>query len=65
MTATGVLDVLEELITKVVAPAADELDAGALPRPAGLEVGAAAPMAPTDALQDFIGRAVCGLPRFG
>jgi hypothetical protein len=54
MTAPSVLDVLEELITIVVDPAAAEVDeAGTSPR------------ATVIALPDRIGRVWCGLPRSG
>ena len=56
MTAPPFLDVLEELITTVVDPAAANVDA----------TGTAAIVAPTtDGPQHVIGRALRGLPLFG
>ena len=59
MTATPFLDVLEELITTVVDPAAAEID------PMGTSPRAAFTALPDVTAPDVIGRALCGPPLFG
>ncbi len=70
MTAPDFLDVLEEIISNVVDPGAAKVDStSSFPRTALTALGearASAVMAPTiDALQEFIGRALCGMALFG
>ena len=69
MTAPNFLDVLEEIISNVVDPGAAKVDStSSFPRTALTTLGEAgsAVIAPTiDALQEFIGRALCSMALFG